>query len=88
MARKHSVPDKEKWELYEINIKQTYDDSYKAYAALELYFKRIELADLGKVPVPQNSDLLMMKYWEVDVAVESGNKRKFSAHLNLHGVPG
>ncbi|KAK4030749.1 hypothetical protein OUZ56_024088 [Daphnia magna] len=56
-VRKHSVPDEEKWELYQINIKQTYDDLNKSYAALKLYFKRIELADLGKVLVPQNSDI-------------------------------
>ncbi|KZS05602.1 Uncharacterized protein APZ42_031169 [Daphnia magna] len=32
-------------------------DLDKAYAELERYFQRIELADLGKVPVPQNSDI-------------------------------
>ena len=39
--------------FYHFNV----DDLDNAYAALELYFKSIELAELGKRPPPENSDI-------------------------------
>ena len=56
----------------------------KAFAALELYFKRMELAELGKVPVPQNSDMPSSDNEEI-VGLSRIRKQKeaFSPSSNL-----
>ncbi|KAK4017352.1 hypothetical protein OUZ56_024122 [Daphnia magna] len=57
LLRKHTVPDEDKWDIYQMKKKKSFDDLDKTNAALRLYYQTTELAAAGKRPRSENSDI-------------------------------